>query len=59
MATDAQDRTPRRPFFIRCFPEDLRRQLAVEAKAAERSVAAEAVFRLRRSLAADDEAATA
>jgi predicted HicB family RNase H-like nuclease len=39
----------RNPFFLR-FPEELRRQLAAEAKAAERSLNAEIVYRLRQSL---------
>jgi Arc-like DNA binding domain len=39
----------RRPFFFR-FPDDLRERLAVEAEAAERTLTAEIVYRLRKSL---------
>jgi hypothetical protein len=39
----------RRPFFFR-IPDELRERLTAEAEEAERSLAAEMVFRLRKSL---------
>jgi hypothetical protein len=39
----------RRPFLFR-FPNDLRERLACEAEAAERTLTAEIVYRLRKSL---------
>ena len=49
MAENDEVRPPRRPFFFR-FPDDLRERLAVEAEAAERTLTAEIVYRLRKSL---------
>jgi predicted HicB family RNase H-like nuclease len=46
-----------RPFFLRRFPEEVRRRLAEEARAAERSLTAEIIHRLRQSLRAADEPA--
>jgi hypothetical protein len=39
----------RRPFFLR-LPNDLRHRLAQEAVTAERTLTAEIIFRLRRSI---------
>ena len=58
MAENDQARPPRRPFFFR-FPDDLRERLAVEAEAAERTLTAEIVHRLRESLRRPDEAGRA
>jgi hypothetical protein len=55
MAENDQARPPRRPFFFR-FPDDLRERLAVEAEAAERTLTAEIVYRLRKSLQPADQA---
>ena len=51
-----EDRDPpvRKPLFVRCPPE-LRQQLVDRAKAAERSLTAEVVFRLRQSLRVAEE----
>jgi hypothetical protein len=49
MSDNDRARAVRRPFFFRC-PEQLRERLVVEAEAAERSLTAEIVFRLRKSL---------
>ena len=38
-----------RPVFLRSFPEELRRQLAEQAKAAERSLTSEIIYRLKAS----------
>jgi len=46
-----------RPFFLRRFPEEVRRRLADEARASERSLTAEIIHRLRQSLRTADEAA--
>jgi predicted HicB family RNase H-like nuclease len=46
-----------RPFFLRRLPEEIRRRLAKEAKASERSLTAEIIHRLRQSLRADEEPA--
>jgi hypothetical protein len=46
-----------RPFFLRRFPEEIRRRLADEARASERSLTAEIIHRLRQSFQATDEAA--
>jgi hypothetical protein len=46
-----------RPFFLRRFPEEIRRRLADEAKASGRSLTAEIIHRLRQSLRATDQAA--
>jgi hypothetical protein len=47
--TEENRRSNRRPFFLR-LPNDLRHQLAQEAVTAERTLTAEIVFRLRRSI---------
>jgi Arc-like DNA binding domain len=54
---DNVNRPDNRPFFLRRFPEDVRRRLADEARASERSLTAEIIHRLRQSLRATDEAA--
>jgi hypothetical protein len=46
-----------RPFFLRRFPEEVRRRLVDEARASERSLTAEIIYRLRQSLRATDEGA--
>ena len=46
-----------RPFFLRRLPEEVRRRLADEARASERTLTAEIIHRLRQSLRASDEAA--
>jgi Arc-like DNA binding dprotein len=48
----------RRPFLFR-FPNDLREQLVCEAEAAERTLTAEIVYRLRKSLERPAERAAA
>jgi hypothetical protein len=58
MAENDQSRPPRRPFFFR-FPDDLRERLAVEAEAAERTLTAEIIYRLRKSLRWPADRATA
>ena len=50
-------RPVRKALFVRCPPE-LHEQLIDRARAAERSLTAEVVFRLRQSLRAAEEAAT-
>ena len=56
---EAEDfgRPVRKALFVRC-PSELREQLIDRARAAERSLTAEVVFRLRQSLRAAEEAAT-
>jgi plasmid stability protein len=58
MPKDTQDRARSRrrspPLYVRNFPPDLGRQLKAAAKAARRSVAAETIVRLQRSLVADE-----
>ena len=49
MSDHDRARPIRRPFFCR-FPNELRERLAVEAEAAERTLTAEIVYRLRKSL---------
>jgi hypothetical protein len=49
MLENNQVRPIRRPFFFR-FPQELRERLAVEAQATERTLTAEIVYRLRKSL---------
>ena len=44
-----------RPFFLRRLPEEVRRRLADEATASERTLTAEIIHRLRQSLRASDE----
>jgi hypothetical protein len=44
------DDDPGRPFFLRCFPDELRRRLEDEAKASERTLSAEIRHRLKQSL---------
>jgi hypothetical protein len=46
-----------RPFFLRRFPEEVRRRLSDEARASERSLTAEIIHRLRQSLRSRDGAA--
>jgi hypothetical protein len=46
----------RKPIFLRC-PEELRTRLVDRARESERSLTAEVVYRLRRSLQTADEAA--
>ena len=43
-----------RPFFLRRFPNEVRRRLVDEARASERSLTAEIIYRLRQSLRATD-----
>jgi Arc-like DNA binding domain len=50
MSENDQVRPVRRPFFFR-FPQELRERLTIEAEAAERTLTAEIVYRLRKSLA--------
>jgi len=47
--TAEKGHSSRRPFFFR-LPNDLRHQLAQEAVTAERTLTAEIIFRLRRSV---------
>jgi len=51
-ATVKQPRSDRRVYFCR-FTDELYERLAAEARAAERSVNAEVVFRLKQSLGPD------
>ena len=39
-----------KPFFLRRLPEEVRRQLADQARASERTLTAEIIHRLRQSL---------
>jgi hypothetical protein len=47
--TAEKGHSKRRPFFLR-LPNDLRNQLVQEAVTAERTLTAEIIFRLRRSI---------
>ena len=55
MSSKRPKRPNREPVFLR-FPEGLRSQLEDQARASERSLTAEVVFRLRNSLQATNEA---
>jgi hypothetical protein len=55
MAYENENAGGRKPFFLR-IPDDLRHQLTVEARAAERHLSNEIIFRLRQSLRTADEA---
>ena len=54
-----QDAPLRKPVFLRRFPQELHQQLTEEARAAERSLTAEIIFRLRASLKRKAEKAAA
>ena len=56
MVSEDAGRAGRKPFFLR-FTKELHEQLAAEARASERSLNSEIVYRLRQSLRTAEEAA--